>query len=141
MTRTPWYLSLLFSLVLIAAPALVLFWFYLPGWGDNVYDPSKYWLLWVIGLAFIAYACGISALFIFFKIVNIDCLNIDLPMALSLAVILVASPLEDKWWWTKLLMMLGTMLTAIPVNMFTSRIIDRQIEAIRENNKKIRGRG
>lgn len=140
MTRTPWYLSLLFSLVFVAAPAMVMYWFILPGWGDNKFSDYEYWFYWVIGLAFIAYVAVISTIFILFKIVHIDCLNIDIPMAFSFMVILVSCPLGDDLWWARLLMMIGTMLLALPVNMWTTRIFERKANEVREKNKKLRGK-
>ena len=122
------WVNALFSLVFIAVPAIVLFYFFLPSWTGK--EPESYGLIWGIAIGFWAYVALLSFLLIYFKLLSIESLNFNVPIALALMVILVSYPIP--LWATGILVFVCVMI-AFPINMLTTRIR----ENYQSKNKKL----
>ena len=122
MKQNDGWVNALFSLLFIAVPAIVLFYFFLPSWSGK--DPSSYGMIWGIAIGFWAYVGLLSFLLIYFDLLSIESLNFNIPIALALMMILVSYPLP---LWATGILVIVCVLIALPVNILTTRI--------RENNQ------
>lgn len=126
------WINALFSLVFIAAPALVLFYFFLPTWNPDA--NYSYWITWIITIIFFIYVGLLSLLLIYFKWLTIESLNFNIPITLVLMLILVTNPLP---LWATALFVLTGVFTAIPVNIITTKIKENKIREYKKKyNKK-----
>ncbi len=110
-------MNALFSLVFVAGPALLMFYFWLPEWNDNKYQiPIGYLYLSAFGLVIFTFLA--TFLFVYLGLISFDALRFSLPLALAFAVILVSS-----FWptWVRAFAVILTVMFAWPINGLISR--------------------
>lgn len=128
MRKNDGWVNALFALVFIAVPAILLFYFYLPSWSGQ--KPLPYGYIWLIAIIFWIYVGLLSFLLIKFQWLALESLNFNVPISVSLMLILITSPLP---LWATALFVIGGVLTAIPVNIYTTRF--RENRAKKPKNK------
>lgn len=126
MKKNDGWINALFSLVFIATPALILYFFYLPTWSGN--DDQAYWVVWVIALLFMVYVVVLSYVLIKFEWLTIESLNFNIPITLALMAIMVTYTLP---LWATAIITLAMVMVALPVNMWTTRFRNIQISKLR----------
>ena len=117
MKKNDGWVNALFALIFIAVPAVILFYFFLPSWTDK--KPIEYGYIWLIAISFLLYVGLFSFILIKFDWLPFESLNFNVPISVSLMIILVSHPLP--LWATALLVLLG-ILSAFPVNIYTTRL-------------------
>ncbi|MCK5806997.1 MAG: hypothetical protein KAG91_01210 [Mycoplasmataceae bacterium] len=117
MKKNDGWMNALFALIFIATPAITLFYFILPTWSNK--EVLSYGMIWVVAIGFIAYAILLSTLLIMLKIISIDSLNFNVPIAFALMAILVTYTLP---LWATGVIVIGVILMAFPMNMLTTKI-------------------
>lgn len=129
MKKTDGWVTALFALVFIAVPAVILFYFFLPEWTDK--KPINYSYIWLIAISFWVYTGILTFILIRFEWLSIDSINFNIPISITMMLILLTSPLP--LWATALFVLFG-ILTAFPTNIFVTRLKEKQIK--KNQNKK-----
>ncbi|NQZ66189.1 MAG: hypothetical protein HRT99_03180 [Mycoplasmatales bacterium] len=123
MKKNDGWLNALFSLVFIATPALIIFYFFLPSWSG--FERVSYGTIWGIAIGFIFYVILLSVILIRFEILSIESLNFNIPISIVLVIILVSYPLA--LWATAIFVIIGILL-AFPVNMLVNKYKESKIK-------------
>ena len=118
MKKNDGWMNALFALIFIAVPAIILFYFILPGW-TNKKPTFGYDIVWVIAIGFIVYTILFSIILIIFKVLSIESLNFNVPIAFALMGILVTYPLP---LWATGVIVISVVLMAFPMNILTTKI-------------------
>lgn len=116
MIKNDSWMNALFSLVFIAVPALIMYYFLLPDWTGK--EVVTYPYIWLISFSFLAYVALLSFLLIRFNILSFQSLNFNVPLALCLVLIFVT---YDVDLWGRALILIAGILTALPMNMITDK--------------------
>lgn len=130
MKQNDGWINALFSLVFIAAPALIIFYFLLPGWTGH--EVVSYGIIWLVAISFFVYVGILSWLLIHFKWLAIDSLNFNVPISLALMTILVTYPLP---FWAMGVLVVIAVLLAFPVNIAVTKYKEKKIIKLRRTYK------
>ena len=125
------WINALFSLVFVAAPAMVMFYFLLPDWADiQILTTGE---MWAVTLGFIAYSALLNFLLIKFEFLPIDSINFNGPLTLVLAIIFISFGLDI--WVRALLMIIGVLL-AFPTNVYVAKMKEKKIRKLKQGKKE-----
>ena len=130
MKKNDGWINALFSLVFIAAPALVIFYFLLPTWTG--YEEISYGMIWVVALGFLTYIAILSFALIYFEWLTIESLNFNIPISLALMAILVTYPLP---LWAVAIIVVAIVLFAFPINIMVTKYKENKILKRKKSNK------
>ena len=125
MKSTNGWVNALLTLIVVAMPAIILYYFTLPGWNDikDVHNwslyPISYWLMWVIAISFIIIVTLLMIFFMWLRWVNLDILNFAIPLTLVLMGIYVT-----PMWpiWARSIIAITLIFTSFPMMMLTTKI-------------------
>ena len=116
MTKNKSGLNSLFTLIFIALPSLIIFYFLLPTWANKQVVSHRE--MWLIAFGFCLYSFLLNFLLIYFKILSIESLNFNIPMTFSLMALFVGYKLP---FWIMFLIILGIIMFALPINIITNK--------------------
>ena len=128
--RTGAWTQALVTLVFILIPAIVM-WVFL----SKDFDAKQVLTtgeLWAVAIGFVSYALLITMFLMWIQLIWIDTMNFTLPVAMVLMSILLS---QDVVIWGRALIVISLIFTALPVNMFTVRYIERKVDRNRKAKK------
>ncbi len=128
--RTGAWTQALVTLVFILVPAIVM-WVFL----SKDFDAKQVLTtgeLWAVAFGFVGYALLITLFLMWIQLIWIDTMNFTLPVAMVLMSILLS---QDVVIWGRALIVIALIFTALPVNMFTIRYIERRVDKNRNAKK------
>jgi len=125
------WVNALLTLIVVAVPAIILYYFTLPGW-NNIRDthnlslyPISYGLMWVIAISFIISSILLLIFFMWLRLVNLGIFNFAIPLSLVLMGIYV-TPMWPIWGRGILAIVL--IFTSFPIMMLTTKIKEKIIK-------------
>ncbi|CAM9109170.1 MAG3450 family membrane protein [Mycoplasma todarodis] len=128
--RTGSWTQALVTLVFILIPAIVM-WIFLSK-DFNAKQVLTTGELWAVAIGFVSYALLITLFLMWIQLIWIDTMNFTLPVAMVLMSILLS---QDVVIWGRALIVISLIFTALPVNMFTIRYIERRVDKNRKAKK------
>ncbi|NQZ29111.1 MAG: hypothetical protein HRT98_01870 [Mycoplasmatales bacterium] len=128
--RTGAWTQALVTLIFILIPAIIM-WIFLSK-DFNVKQVLNLGELWGVAIGFIGYALLITLFLIWIQLIWIDTMNFTLPVAIVLMSILLS---QNVVIWGRALIVISLIFTALPVNMFTIRYIERKVDKNRKAKK------
>lgn len=133
--KNSWIKSI-YALFAIAIPALLLWIFF----SDDFLkiQPLPVWARWLIAIGFVIVSTLVTAILIYFKILEVNVLAFSLPVAICFMVIFLTGGLEA---WIRALIVLPFMLLTIPINIICKKIelkLNYQNKNKKQSEKKIK---
>ncbi len=131
MKRSNGWVNALLTLIVVAIPAIILYYFTLPDW-NNVKDLKNfstylipYGYMWLIAIGFILAVTSFLIFFMWLRWVNLDIFNFAIPLTLVLMGIYLTPMLPI---WGRAILVISLILTAFPIMMLTTKIKERIIK-------------
>ncbi|WP_041362977.1 MAG3450 family membrane protein [[Mycoplasma] mobile] len=120
----------LFLLFFIMIPAILIWFFTSPDFGDNIFGFS-FGIFFVISLGFFLYSILIGILFFYFKIVDLQVFYFLIPISFSLVGIYLSYALPI---WARFIITVILILSAIPTNFIINLIEDKMVWKVKIKN-------
>ncbi len=128
-TKLKSWIKPLYTLILVAIPSIFM-WVYL-GWDFRPKDqppPLNIWYIILIVILFIFVIILITLILIYFKILPLSILPFIIPILISFMAIFLSSWLHEiNQQWYRALIIIPSIFTVIPVNIFLNKYERKQL--------------
>ena len=119
----------LFTLIFIALPSLIMFYFLLPTWSNK--EVLAYSSMWLVAIGFCLYSFLINILFIYYKILSLESINFNIPITLCLMSLFLSYKLPT---WAMFLIVLSIIIFTFPINVWTNKYKNQKLIKINKKN-------